>query len=387
MIKQASISEINSRSECNVYDENGFLPLITAPMYSVVNEDNYKVFLDNKINVCIPRNINCYMSSSQGFYSYSLEDFKEFVEWKSDKTNNFVEHICIDTANGNMKVLHDAIRKAKEIHGDNLIIMAGNVASVDAFIELAQTGCDYIRIGIGGGGGCSTTSNTGVGQLDLEKLISNCYKVKQSIINNYSYWKKINIYKNDNALNPQEEKDLNLAKVKIVADGISTYIEQCETKYGFNDNGYAAINKLLFAGADLIMIGKLFAQCIESAGEKAVGKLYLQPFQQWSNERSASKLFGLPKFNNPSDFFKENKRDLFVKYSGMSTHTEQENYNDVKKPSEGFVQWLPVRWTLHDWLYGNESQDEAPYLSGWVNMLKSAMSYTNSKTLEKFKSC
>jgi hypothetical protein len=65
-----------------------------------------------------------------------------------------------------------------------------------------------------------------------------------------------------------------------------------------------------------------------------------------------------------------------------SNYTKHEN----KKPSEGSVSWIPVRWTLSEWLQGSDKQDEYPYLNGFVNSLKSAMSYTGSRTLNEFKS-
>jgi IMP dehydrogenase/GMP reductase len=346
---------LNSRSEANPYNEDGFLPLITAPMYSVVDETNYQMFLENGIQVCLPRQNGTQLSYNNEFFvAISLSEFIEnFVTKKYRRDLSKIHEqgfnhikVCIDTANGNMPKLHNAIKKAKEIHGDNLTIMAGNVASVDAFIELAKTNCDYIRVGIGGGGGCNTTANTGVGQMNLQQLISACNR------------ERIELF----------------PSVKIIADGISSYVEDCRTLYNYNDNGYAAINKLLFAGADLVMIGKLFAQCVESAGEK---------------------------------------KDDLVKYSGMSTREAQEQYQPylqnvvstgkrgvkleddtwefevVKhgdsyqsiKPSEGSVNWIPVRWTLKEWLYGSENQDKNPYLMGWINSIKSAMAYTNKKVL------
>ena len=56
MIKQTSVG-LNSRNEANPFNEDGFLLLITAPMSSVVDETNYQMFLDNKVQVCLPRNI------------------------------------------------------------------------------------------------------------------------------------------------------------------------------------------------------------------------------------------------------------------------------------------------------------------------------------------
>lgn len=379
MIKQAAIG-LNSRSEANPYNEYGFLPLITAPMYSVVDDTNYQMFLDNNIQVCLPRQSGTLLSYNDKFFiAISLNEFIEnfvlenyrrnLTRIKEDYGFSHIK-VCIDTANGNIPNLHEAIRKAKEIHGDNLVIMTGNVASVEAFVELAKTGVDYIRVGIGGGGGCNTTSNTGIGQENLKRLIFQCKDVQDNDVLHKLEYSSID--------------RINIAKVKMVADGISSWVRFCEKEYGYNDNGYAAINELLFAGADLVMVGKLFAQCLESAGEKTyncgVGG------STWEYTYKTLDI-------DPNDYSTKRRLVLDVKYSGMSTYQEQRNYRPKKKlgnsnisgtdfkPSEGSVQWIPVRWTLNEWLNGSANQDEAPYLMGWINSIKSAMAYTGKTTL------
>lgn len=332
MIKQNNLG-LDSRSEAFPYKENNMLPLITAPMYSVVDDNNYQTFLNNKINVCLPRG-----KMSKGdkienglFHSCSLNKFiSAYINDTAPLTN--IERICIDVANGNMPLLHKSIRKAKSLHGNKLVVMAGNVSTLDAFAELAANGCDYIRIGIGGSSACNTTTQTGVGQEDLEKLISKCHT-----------------YRKEPTMNVGDAY-VNIKKVKIVADGITTYMNQLIDKKQALDNGYAAINRLLYAGADLVMVGKLFAQSHESAGEKA--------------------------------HMKSTEHKTYVNYYGMSTKKAQEQYKpDTIKPSEGNSQWIPVKWTLDEWLNGKEGDD---YLIGYVNALKSAMSYTGSKTLNQF---
>lgn len=392
MITQNKIG-LNSRGEANPCNGDGFLPLITAPMFSVVDESNYQMFLDNKIRVCLPRNLgknrDNFITSYPTFISLSLQEFIEQYINRTDiikESLTFAHKVCIDTANGNIPDLHTAIRKAKEIHGNNLIIMAGNVASVEAFIELAKTGVDYIRVGIGGGGGCNTTSNTGVGQENLEKLITNCKACvhiaevrkdfSSAIVETDYYLGRIEG-------SPEEMK--NISKVKIIADGISSYIKQCESEYGFNDNGYAAINKLLFVGADLVMIGKLFAQCLESAGKKR----YEGPIRSISGYESTQVILHENHPHVKQIINAKKIKYLQVKYSGMSTVEEQQKYRENTsghsnyKPSEGSVQWIPVRWTLSEWLNGSDNQDQAPYLMGWINSIKSAMAYTGKNTLSK----
>lgn len=386
MIKQAELG-LNSRSEANPFDEDGFLPLITAPVYSVVDDKNYEFFLKHGIRVCMPRKV-CgentvnWMGKEAYFEAVSLDEFiADYIESDQGMVYGYGGEyikttVLIDTASGNIPKLHNAIRKAKEIYSNKLVIMAGNVGSLEAFVELAEININYIRVGIGGSlNGCNTTKNTGVGQKNLYKLLKKCYKWKTKTGSN----------------------------VKIVADGISTYCKWCEDKYGFLDNGYACINKLLQV-SDMVMIGSLFAQVLESAGKKGFYHVY--------ESGEEIKDLGIVSHNTNPNLLLEtfNKNRLYVKYSGMSTTEAQKKYKWVGdkdasrswlpedfgknpadfpelviKPSEGSTKWLPVRFLLDEWLNGSQNQDEYPYLMGWVNSIKSAMSYVSAKTLKEFK--
>jgi hypothetical protein len=49
------ITTIDSRGDVNPFLDNGFLPIFTAPMDSVVDGTNYIKFINEKINVVLPR--------------------------------------------------------------------------------------------------------------------------------------------------------------------------------------------------------------------------------------------------------------------------------------------------------------------------------------------
>lgn len=371
MIRQSK-KGLNSRSLANPYNKKNYLPLITAPMYSVINKDNIINYESLGIQICLPRDIK-YNKSKTYFQLMGINDFINLIEeYENAKFLFGKRKICIDTANGNLPILHDAIVKAKSIFKDDITIIAGNVSSSEAFLELAKTGVDYIRVGIGGGGSCNTTLNTGVGQEDLEGLVYSCY----NILNNY---------------NNQQTSIVDELNTKIIADGISSYVNQLvDDKQGY-DNGYAAINRLLYAGADLVMIGKLFAQSLESSGTKYINTYNIDGYKvNISNEN----MYNLQEVVDDIDFtYYESVEDywldnrcftLLVDYYGMSTQKAQRIYkNSTLRHSEGNSKLIPVKWTLNEWING--STHDSDYLPGFINVLKSAMSYTGSKTLNEFK--
>lgn len=157
-IVPASTSTINSRSECNVFDKNGMLPLFAAPMDTVVSIENKDVFLSGGIYPIIPRNgKEAFVNPHEGlkydenkWIAIGLQDMEKLIELNlpiiSDKIN-----ICLDIANGHMEQLFRLIVQAKKQYGDKLVIMAGNIAHPDAYMMLSNSGADYVRVGIGSG--------------------------------------------------------------------------------------------------------------------------------------------------------------------------------------------------------------------------------------------
>ena len=112
---------INSRSECNPYI-NKMLPLFTAPMSSVIDEESAPIYEKNKINAIIPRNISFvkriklmtkYMiaislSEANGYFVKNAAKLKKLKHFS----------ILIDIANGHMKSMQDCIRKLKKLYGE-----------------------------------------------------------------------------------------------------------------------------------------------------------------------------------------------------------------------------------------------------------------------------
>jgi len=206
-------SNIRSRSECILPE---VLPLFTAPMDTVVNEKNLHIFKD--FNICLPRLNRGLIVDENIFYSYGIEEFENIFIYGN---HNFKKAcVLIDVANGHMKRVHQAVKQAKQKYGSDLKLMVGNIAHPETFEILQDCGADYIRVGIGNGGGCLTTVQTGVGY-PMASLISECNFVKRNS--------------------------------KIIADG--------------GMKNYADIIKALALGADYVMLGSILNRMLESAGE------------------------------------------------------------------------------------------------------------------------
>ncbi len=136
-----------------------------------------------------------------------------------------VKILCLDVAHGHHILVKNAIERLKGIFGDKIHLMAGNVATLEAFNDLADWGADSIRVGVGGGSICSTRVNTGHGVPTFQS-IEHC---------SYS--------------------DRN---VTLIADG------------GIKNSG--DIVKALAAGADFVMLGSMLAGTDETPGQMFVSE-------------------------------------------------------------------------------------------------------------------
>jgi len=128
--------------------------------------------------------------------------------------------ICIDVAHGHHVLVRHALKAIRKTHGFDFHIMAGNVATLDGFNDLADWGANSIRVGIGGGSICSTRVHTGHGIPTLQSILD---------CSESSY------------------------DVSLIADG------------GIRNSG--DIVKALAAGADFVMLGSMLAGTIESPGD------------------------------------------------------------------------------------------------------------------------
>lgn len=158
-IIQAPISDIEHRSECDAkidFYGRKVYPVIVAPMGSVTDENNYKIWLEHSFICCVPRTVDYEKRieiSKETFASFSLFEADKLII--NDDINDGKRHfICVDIAHGTMKILYSICKNLKERFGDNIVIMTGNVANPDAFAFYADAGIDFMRACVGTGSRC-----------------------------------------------------------------------------------------------------------------------------------------------------------------------------------------------------------------------------------------
>ena len=132
-----------------------------------------------------------------------------------------VDVLVLDSAHGHSKNIISAIKKVKEAFPETPVI-AGNIATAEAAEDLIKAGADAIKVGIGPGSICTTRVVAGIGVPQIT-AIYDCAQVAKKY------------------------------GIPLIADG------------GIKYSG--DLVKAIAAGADVIMIGSLFAGCEESPGE------------------------------------------------------------------------------------------------------------------------
>ncbi len=134
--------------------------------------------------------------------------------------NAHVDVIVVDSAHGHSRNILEAVRRIKLAYPD-LQVIAGNIATREAAEALIEAGADCVKVGIGPGSICTTRVVSGIGVPQITAIMD-CY---------------------------QAAKEHN---IPVIADG------------GIKYSG--DMTKALAAGANVCMMGSIFAGCDEAPG-------------------------------------------------------------------------------------------------------------------------
>lgn len=250
-------SDIPSRTQINLHTlvsrRYGLLnPIVASPMDTVCGEEMaFKMFLMGGVG-CIHRFMSIEEQSrvvrslyqriyGEGFGGPFEEWGVMYDDWhaeinlipimaaigvsESDKerakslVDSGANILVIDVAHGHHTNVLEMIKWCKNNLDDKVDIIAGNIATAQAAMDLVTYGADGLRVGIGGGSLCTTRIKTGFGVPNVSCL----------------------------------EEIIRVAKVPVMADG------------GIRTSGDIA--KALALGASSVMLGSLLAGTDEAPGQ------------------------------------------------------------------------------------------------------------------------
>ncbi|HBA86775.1 MAG TPA: IMP dehydrogenase [Geobacter sp.] len=211
-----------------------------------------------------------------------------------------VDVIVIDTAHGHSQGVLEAIARIKSTFS-GLELVAGNIATADAAEALIKAGVDAIKVGIGPGSICTTRVVAGIGVPQIT-AIAECSRIAKR------------------------------HGIPMIADG------------GIKYSG--DLTKAVAAGADVIMIGSLFAGTEESPGDTI-----LYQGRAYKSYRGMGSIGAM----------KEGSKDRYF---------QSDVDSDIKLVPEGIEGMVPLRGPL--------SANVHQLMGG----LRAGMGYTGSRTID-----
>ena len=211
-----------------------------------------------------------------------------------------VDLLVVDTAHGHSQGVIDTIARLRKNYPE-VQLMAGNIATGAAAQALIDVGVDAVKVGIGPGSICTTRVVAGVGVPQIS-AIQNVAKVTHA------------------------------AGIPLIADG------------GIKFSG--DLPKAIVAGADIIMIGSLFAGTEESPGE-----MILYQGRTYKSYRGMGSLGAM----------KKGSKDRYF----------QAEEQDTKLVPEGIEGRVPYRGPLSDNIHQ------------LIGGLRSGMGYTGCRTISE----
>jgi IMP dehydrogenase len=148
----------------------------------------------------------------------------DVIERAQALINVGVDVVCLDSSHGHSIAVINTLKKLKKTF-PKLQVIAGNVATAEGALALAEAGADAVKVGVGPGSICTTRVVTGAGFPQLSAVLNAAEALKKT-------------------------------GVPVIADGGIRYTGD--------------MVKALAAGASCIMAGSIFAGVEESPGETII---------------------------------------------------------------------------------------------------------------------
>ena len=210
--------------------------------------------------------------------------------------------LVVDTAHGHSSQVSEIVKRIKKLSKSTQVV-AGNVATKEATRSLIDAGADCVKVGIGPGSICTTRIVAGVGVPQLTAIIDCATEARKS-------------------------------NIPIIADG------------GIKFSGDFA--KALAAGADVAMIGSLFAGTGEAPGE-----IFLHKGRRFKSYRGMGSVTAMAQ-------------------GSADRYFQSDTGNTEKLVPEGVEGQVPYTGSVQDIVHQ------------MIGGLRASMGYTGSKNLKVF---
>jgi IMP dehydrogenase len=269
--------------------------LVTAPYGTSLSEAN-DIIWDNKLN-CLPiideRGRLVHMTFRKDYDSHKenplelLDAHKKYIVGAGVNTRDFSERVpalvdagadllCIDSSEGFSEWQRETLDWVRRRYGDTVKIGAGNVVDGDGFRFLADSGADFVKVGIGGGSICITREQKGIGRGQATALIDVCAARDE-------YYGRTGVY------------------IPICSDGGIVYDYH--------------MTLALAMGADFMMLGRYFARFDESPTTKVnVNGSFMKEY--WGEGSARARNWQRYYSGGTSNMVFEEGVDSYVPYAG-----------------------------------------------------------------------
>ncbi|MCL2077848.1 MAG: IMP dehydrogenase [Oscillospiraceae bacterium] len=174
-------------------------------------------------------NVNEILDKNKSYIVGAGINTRDYTERVPALVKAGADALCIDSSEGYSEWQKLAIDWIRGEYGDAVKIGAGNVVDKEGFRFLAESGADFVKVGIGGGAICITREQKGIGRGQASAIIDVCEARDK-------YFEETGIY------------------IPICSDG------------GIVHDYH--ITLALAMGADFIMLGRYFARFDEAPGNK-----------------------------------------------------------------------------------------------------------------------
>ena len=272
-----------------------FDKIVWAPEGTTLKEAN-DIIWDHKLNalpILDDSGRLCYFVFRKDYDNHKqnpnelLDANKRYVVGAGINTRDYAERVpalldagadvlCIDSSDGFSDWQKLTIEWIRERYGDDVKVGAGNVVDAAGFRFLAESGADFIKVGIGGGSICITRETKGIGRGQATALIEVCAERDR-------YYEETGVY------------------IPVCSDGGIVYDHH--------------ITLALAMGADFVMLGRYFARFDESPTNKVMlGGTYYKEY--WGEGSARARNWQCYDSGGDKKLSFEEGVDSYVPYAG-----------------------------------------------------------------------